>query len=349
MINRREAVLNHVSIHYIGNELQNETSVFSSMPLDISEEILYHQLLSFFTDNFKEPEFYQFQPLTDSLDENFMYSMISSLFDKKDSFHAESIEMAKWLLSFSKHHFIHSGELMVCKIQNLFLNDTMIDAVGIFKIENKENFFTLSRTGDDNLTLNGEVGINQQKLDKACLIFNMDKDNGFTILNVDHSNRNRDAKYWREDFLRIGPKKDGYHNTKQFIHLTKEFVNERLTKQFDADKTVQAQVMQRSLDYFQKEEKFDQEEYAARIFKEDKIVEAFREFKTDFENYKQIELSEEFDISNQAVQKQGRVFKSVIKLDKNFHIYVHGNKNMIKKGVDDDGRKYYVLYYDEEK
>ena len=71
----------------------------------------------------------------------------------------------------------------------------MIDAVGIFKIENKENFFTLSRTGDDNLTLNGEVGINQQKLDKACLIFNMDKDNGFTILNVDHSNRNRDAKY----------------------------------------------------------------------------------------------------------------------------------------------------------
>jgi hypothetical protein len=275
--------------------------------------------------------------------------MIFSLFEKNESIHPESIEIARWLLSYSKHYLIHSGELMVCKIENVLLNDEMVDAIGIFKIDNKENFFTLFQTEEDILSLNGELGINQQKLDKACLVFNLDKENGFTILNVDHSNRNKEAKYWRDDFLKIVPKNDGYQNTKQFIHLTKEFVNERLSKQFDADKAAQSQVMQRSLDYFQKEEKFDQSEYATRVFKEDKIVEAFREFKTDFENYKQIELSEEFDISDQAVQKQSRVFKSVIKLDKNFHIYVHGNKNMIKKGVDDDGRKYYVLYYDEEK
>jgi hypothetical protein len=36
-------------------------------------------------------------------------------------------------------------------------------------------------------------------------------------------------------------------------------------------------------------------------------------------------------------------------LGENFDIYIHGNKEMIEKGVDDDGRKYYKIYYNEER
>ena len=43
-----------------------------------------------------------------------------------------------------------------------------------------------------------------------------------------------------------------------------------------------------------------------------------------------------------------RVYKSVLKLDRNFHIYIHGNTDLIEKGIDDDGRKYYKIYYQEE-
>jgi hypothetical protein len=49
-----------------------------------------------------------------------------------------------------------------------------------------------------------------------------------------------------------------------------------------------------------------------------------------------------------AVKKQQRIYKSVLKLDKNFHIYIHGNTDLIEKGVDMDGRKYYKIYYQEE-
>ena len=56
----------------------------------------------------------------------------------------------------------------------------------------------------------------------------------------------------------------------------------------------------------------------------------------------------EFDISNKAVKNQARVFKSILKLDKNFHIYIHGNKELIEKGTESDGRKYYKIYYDQE-
>ena len=51
----------------------------------------------------------------------------------------------------------------------------------------------------------------------------------------------------------------------------------------------------------------------------------------------------------QAVKKQARVFKSVIKLDKNFHIYVHGNRELIEKGYDGAmGKHYYKIYFDVE-
>ncbi|MGN6534001.1 MAG: nucleoid-associated protein, partial [Ginsengibacter sp.] len=56
-----------------------------------------------------------------------------------------------------------------------------------------------------------------------------------------------------------------------------------------------------------------------------------------------------FIISDTAVKKQARVYKSVLKLDKNFHIYIHGNKELIEKGYD-EGMKmsYYKVYFKEE-
>jgi len=38
----------------------------------------------------------------------------------------------------------------------------------------------------------------------------------------------------------------------------------------------------------------------------------------------------------------------VLKLDKNFHIYIHGNKELIERGTDPDGRKYYKIYFEQE-
>ena len=41
--------------------------------------------------------------------------------------------------------------------------------------------------------------------------------------------------------------------------------------------------------------------------------------------------------------------RSVIKLDKNFHIYVHGGEQLIEQEYDEErGMKYYKLYYREE-
>jgi hypothetical protein len=45
------------------------------------------------------------------------------------------------------------------------------------------------------------------------------------------------------------------------------------------------------------------------------------------------------------IDKTG-IKKLVVKLDKNFHIYIHGKRDKITEGVDDKG-KFIKLYYDE--
>ncbi|MCB0771369.1 MAG: nucleoid-associated protein, partial [Flavobacteriales bacterium] len=62
----------------------------------------------------------------------------------------------------------------------------------------------------------------------------------------------------------------------------------------------------------------------------------------------EVDIQDNFEISAQAVKRQARIFKSVLKLDKNFHIYIHGDRNKIEHGVDESGRKFYKIYYEQE-
>ena len=78
------------------------------------------------------------------------------------------------------------------------------------------------------------------------------------------------------------------------------------------------------------------------------LIESFQNYNEKYAKENEIELVDGFDISAQAVKKQARVFKSVLKLDKNFHVYIHGNRELIEQGVDADGRKYYKLYFENE-
>ena len=78
------------------------------------------------------------------------------------------------------------------------------------------------------------------------------------------------------------------------------------------------------------------------------MISSFQDFDTTYRIENTVELDDKFEISNQAVKKQSRIFKSVLKLDKNFHVYIHGDKDLIEKGTDNDGRKFYKIYYENE-
>ncbi len=83
------------------------------------------------------------------------------------------------------------------------------------KSENKETILKLDSI-KDGYKLTDIAGININKLDKGCLIFNTDKANGFQVSIIDNTNKSDEAKYWRDDFLSVQPKKNEYHQTNNF-------------------------------------------------------------------------------------------------------------------------------------
>ena len=78
------------------------------------------------------------------------------------------------------------------------------------------------------------------------------------------------------------------------------------------------------------------------------MIKSFHNFDTQYQETHNLEIEQSFEISPSAVKKQQKVFKSILKLDKNFTIYIHGNRDQIQPGTDPDGKRFYKVYYNEE-
>ena len=102
-----------------------------------------------------------------------------------------------------------------------------------------------------------------------------------------------------------------------------------------------------TMSYFQAQDNFSLEDFSQKVIRQPEVVESFTRFKQEYEQERDIRIEEEFNISDAAVKRQTRSYKSVIKLDRNFHIYVHGNRNLIEQGEDEKG-KFYKVYYENE-
>jgi len=72
------------------------------------------------------------------------------------------------------------------------------------------------------------------------------------------------------------------------------------------------------------------------IFEAPKVIEAFNEYKEKLFPEKMIwRNSRNFEISPEAIKQNKKFFKTILKLDKNFHVYVHGNNDLMDKGFDE--------------
>ncbi len=346
MVDFAQASLSKLIIHKVGNRLLEEKASLSNTQIDITRhEDLSGVLLTYFLSHFKEPVYYNFHHVS-SLDLNEIYSIATELFESTRGFVKKSKDIANILYEYSNHPKIKGGELYVAVFEDCKINNEYADVIGIFKSENKDVFIKVTED-EESFQVNHDEGINIKKLDKGCLIFNIDADDGYRVMIVDNQS-STEAQYWKDEFLKLKPVSDNYFQTKNYLSLAKSFVTERLDDEFEVSKADQIDYLNRSIDYFKKNEQFNEKDFATAVFEHTEVIKSFKRFKTDFENENDLDIVSEFDISTSAVKKQSRVFKSVLKLDSNFHVYIHGDKELIEKGVDPDGRKYYKLYYHNE-
>lgn len=339
-----ESLIKNTSLHLVGNKSAEEGIILSKTNLDIKDEVR-SLLVNYFLTPFSSDEYFQLYH-DSGIEYNVVYGAVSQIFDNPDTLYEQSVNLAKHLYEQSSHPKIKGGEFYTVYFKNCIVDGDTVDAVGLFKSENKDTFLKVLREGG-NFNLESEQGINIKKLDKGCLIFNKERENGYVVAVVDNTNKGIEAQYWIDDFLHVRQRKDEYANTQNVMAMAKNFVTKELPKEFEVSKADQIDLLNKSLQFFKEKDTFDMDDFAHEVIEQPAVIESFRNYKKNYESENDVTIDDSFSISNNAFKKQQRSYKRVIRLDRKIQIIIDGNRDHVEQGEDERG-KYYKVYYREE-
>ena len=339
MIQINEAIIGKIICHRVCND--ELKSIISDDTIAIANsddgKIFTEILLKPFQNSEMVYEFYH----EIDLNLNVIYKIAQDIYNGGE-FVRKSQDIVSHLVKSSRYPNIKDGDLLIATFEDVVVENKYCEAICICKIEDKVNFIEPDYQNLQKTRV--RKGISANKIDKACLIiFNQDN----TIVCTTDKNR-IDTQYWIEDFLSVRPKQNEYYNTKNMLTATRVFVTKEMPQVFSGvSKADQADILNKSVNFFKDNNTFDINEFTNDVMPEPELKEQFNDFLSLYSEREGVELVDHFDISTPAVKKQARVFKNVIKLDKNFHIYIHGDRKLIEQGEDEKG-KYYKVYFKEE-
>jgi len=341
MIEIEDAFLKRVILHRV-SYIESQSRA-SDEVCDLSDEVLAdvfkNMFLKPFTNNVSSQEFHH----TIDLSYNVLFGLSKQIYGN-GNFIDISKQIFEHLMSKSNDAKIKDGDLYIAKFEDIKLNGDFYQGLGIYKFEDKQPFVETNLTSNE-LSYSLRKGVGPKKPEKACLILFTEEP--YTILLIDNSSSETD--YWQSQFIGNRPKADFVNNTTDLLILAKSFITEQIPQEFDINRSDQIDLLNKSIAYFKENENFDIEEFSQQVIASTEGIESFKTYKKNFDAGLDTPIPDSFDISDAAVKKQARAYKSVLKLDKNFHIYIHGDKNLIENGFDDDKRmNYYKVYYHQE-
>ena len=342
MLYKEYITIKNLSVHRIGNKQTMEGVKLSMHPVKL-DDTLREILKTYFLMAFKDNERYRFDhPTTIGL--NTVFNYVSEMFKDYSTFHKQSMNMAKYLYEQSEHPNIKCGDFYVVYFKDCILDGETLDAIGLFKSENKDTYIRINQISED-FNIEYQSGMNINKLDKGCLIFNIKKDEGYIVCVVDNSNRN-DAKYWINDFLKLKRRDDDFLRTEQAVSLCKSFISHLPN---DYDKASKAFMINKVIDTLG-EESISMRDIAERVFKTIGAGDAFMSYLSEHLVNKEINIDDSFQGKKESINRHAVRSINKVYLDNNFEIRVFGGENNISRGYDQKrGQNYYILYFDKEK
>ena len=344
MLNPGEVTLEQLAIHYVGNPLQDELLMLSDDPVVLKDDTVLHLLQQYFFKPFKGDSYYHLMHEAEiSLNE--VFSAAHAIFNNPDALFEQSRKLAKLLYDKTDHPNIKGGEFYVAYLSNCQTEGEITDAIGLFKSETRETYLKVYPDGT-RYGIEQREGININKLDKGCLIFNIEAEKGYKVAMVDTVSRGEEAAYWKDNFLHVKAREDSFYHTQNYMHLTKDFVKDVFNEEHGVDRSEQIVMMNRSAGYFNEQKDFDRNHFESEVMQEPEVIEAFNDYREKYQRDKNMPLYDEFAISPAAVKGNKKIFKSILKLDKNFHVYIHGNRDYIRRGFDEEsGMHFYQLFF----
>ena len=345
MLNLYPAQIESVSLHRVGNKSKNESVFLSAEPFSLNDE-MSGLLKEYFFRPFREKEenYFRFDNEVD-VEFNEIYKAVGEIFGDPSKIHPLSQKITTHLFEQSNHPHIKSGEVYVVHFSDMVLDNQKVEAVGIFKSELKHDFLQFQEEGQ-NLEILIKQGININKLDKGCIVFNVAKEDGYKVLSVD-SNR-YDAKYWVENFLGLSPLTDENFYTKNYLKFCQNFAKDVVLPA--EDKQQEVLFMNRAVNHFAKNDAFEETSFLNEVMENPELIPEFKHYKVEKGPKYSIEDVSNFDIANKAVSDARKKIKNVINLDTNIQIKMdfinpESAEKFVEKGWDEERQMYYYLVY----
>ena len=348
MIDYSAISLDKLIIHWVGNKHNEKENTISETLCEVDEE-LESTLINFFMTPFSNQiEVSKFRH-SDDINLNELYSYSNELFDEPENFRDVSVKIINHLFEQSDHPHIKTGEVLIAFFTDIIFDDQLTDAIGIFKIERKDKYFSISKDSSS-LKINTKLGINSKKLDKGCLVINIEEE-GLRIISVD--NNNYDTEYWKNKFLNVEYVKDSNYHTSSYVDFCKSYSEEIVNPEKGKDE--QIAFLNKSMKYLTNNYEFNIDEFADEVFEDPETKNTFFNYKENFEKDQDVVVQESFPISQNSVKAKKRTIKSLISLDTKIQIKLDSKdpeetKKYIEKGYDNQrGMNFYKVYFNVEK
>ncbi|RED49996.1 nucleoid-associated protein [Seonamhaeicola aphaedonensis] len=348
MISRKNVSISKFIIHKVGNKFNDTKNAFSEKIVDF-DEASYDLILPFLLRPFSSVvQSYRFNHHA-NINLNEINSYSSQIFKDEETFIEVSKHIVTHLYEQSTSANIKTGDVLVVLFEGIEFNDITTNALGIFKIENKVNFFQtyLDNNSYDILV---QKGINSKKVDKGCLILNQTDTEGNIIFSVD--NNNYDAQYWLNQFLNIKYADDSNSHTQQYIELCKDFSSDIIKTSYGIQE--KNTFLAKTIDFFKENEVVNIERFKDELFEEDKHKTEFEQYKKSFETEQNIVLRNQFDVAERVVNKEKKKIKTDITLDTNIQIKLDidapdASAEYLERGYDETKKMhYYKVFFNAE-
>lgn len=350
MIKKTRAEITKCILHKVANKFNSGHNVFSEDLIRFDQES-YDLMKSFLLKPFGSlTQSYRFTHHAD-VRLNELNNYATEVFSDEATFTEYSKNFVNHLYEQSNSAQIKTGDVIVVFIEGLEYKDVLTEAIGIFKIENKVDFFQTYLDDNESWDVVVQKGISTKKIDKGCLILNTSDTEGTVVFSVD--NNNYDAQYWIKNFLGVKLADDYNSHTQNYLELCKEFSEEVIKPELGMHE--QGNFLANTVDYFKEHEAVDYHNFKDQVFEEDKHKELFDDYKKHFETLNDVLIRNNFDVSGVVLKKEKSKLKTEIKLDTNINIKLdvdapEAASEYLERGYDEEKKmKYYKVYFNEEK
>jgi 37-kD nucleoid-associated bacterial protein len=343
MLDFKPAIITNCIVHQLGNAQSEQNNILAKAELMINEQEAA-ELKKILCKPFTTPmQAHQFVNASD-LQQHDLYNNIVDLFTNPNEMASISKEIVQQLFRLSADHPIKASEFFVVAIDNIETEAGITNAIAIIKADASSKFLKINALSQG-FEIAFDKGMTSKNIEKACLILNHDAEEGFYV--YPYEKIVGETNYWTKYFLQIQAKTDEYRQTNVLLNTFREFVMNDLEDE-NFSKKDKINLVQNSMDYMvENADGFRVDDFISHQLTDEEQQENYKASLQVYVADNDVQLQNQFAVDKTALQFQRKKFRSIIKLDKNFHIYVHSNEDLIERGTDDKG-KFYKVYFTEE-